>query len=98
VDFIKEDNRIYSLDENGKLIAEITFPNLSDTRVNIDHTFVDDSLRGRGVAAKLVLAAAETIRARKKKAVVTCPYAVKWFQKNQNFSDILEKTDISTHN
>lgn len=73
MDFIKEDNRIYSLDENGKLVAEITFPNLSDTAVNIDHTFVDDSLRGRGVAAKLVLAAAETIRARKKKRSSPAP-------------------------
>ena len=37
------DNRIYMNDENGKMIAEVTFPNLDDKTIVIDHTFVDDS-------------------------------------------------------
>ena len=37
------DNRIYMNDENGKMIAEVTFPNLDDNTIVIDHTFVDDS-------------------------------------------------------
>ena len=36
------DNRIYMNDENGKMIAEVTFPNLDDNTIVIDHTFVDD--------------------------------------------------------
>ena len=32
------DNRIYMNDENGKMIAEVTFPNLDDKTIVIDHT------------------------------------------------------------
>ncbi|MDU7337403.1 MAG: GNAT family N-acetyltransferase [Clostridium sp.] len=90
MEFTKEDNRIFSNDETGKLIAEITFPNISSTTVDINHTFVDDSLRGQGVAGKLMLAAVDSIRAQGKKAIATCPYAVAWFEKNNEFSNLLD--------
>ena len=96
MNFITEENRIYLNDENGRLIAEVVFPALSDTTVNITRTFVDESLRGQGVAGKLMEAAAKQLRAQKKKAVLTCPYAVKWFEKNSDFSDVVSGADIST--
>ncbi len=88
MDFIYEKNRIYLEDENGKTIAEVSFPSISGNVVNIDHTFVDDSLRGQGVAGKLLEAAAEKIRKENMKAFPTCSYAVKWFEKNQEYKDI----------
>ena len=39
-------------DENGKMVAEITY-SVSDKIIIIDHTFVDPSLRGQGIASKL---------------------------------------------
>lgn len=98
MEFIKESNRIFAQDETGTLIAEVTFPNKSATTVDINHTFVDDSLRGQGVAGKLLLAAVESIHAQNKKAVATCPYAVKWFEKNPEYSDLLSTEDISSNN
>lgn len=83
-------NRIYATNESGDTIAEITFPPVDNTTVNIDHTFVDGSLRGQGVAGKLVQAAAESLRRSGKKAVVTCSYAKTWFEKHPEFSDILK--------
>lgn len=97
MEFTKEANRIFANDETGTLIAEVTFPNISATTVDINHTFVDDSLRGQGVAGKLMLAAVGTIRAQGKRAVATCPYAVAWFQKNPEFSEILD-SKISSNN
>ena len=96
MNFIAEENRIYLNDENGELVAEVLFPALSDTTVDITRTFVDESLRGQGVAGKLMGAAARQLRAQGKKAVLTCPYAIKWFEKNSDFSDILSGADIST--
>ncbi|MDO4274244.1 MAG: GNAT family N-acetyltransferase [Eubacteriales bacterium] len=84
-------NRIYALNEKGDTIAEITFPPMDKDTVNIDHTFVDDSLRGQGVAGKLMLAAAESLRRSGKKAVPTCSYAQAWFEKHPEFADILKK-------
>ena len=78
------DNRIYMNDENGKMIAEVTFSNLDDNTIIIDHTFVDDSLRGQGIAAKLVLEVIDYARSTNKKIKATCSYAVKWFEKNKD--------------
>lgn len=50
MEFKTEDERIYATDADGKVIAEITFP-VSDGIVTIDHTFVDKSLRGQGIAS-----------------------------------------------
>ena len=44
---LEEKGRIYAVDANGKLLAEVTFPDDGNTAV-IDHTFVDESLRGQG--------------------------------------------------
>lgn len=94
MDFIYESNRIYRIDENNKVIAEVTFPSISDTMtsnntVNINHTFVDNSLRGQGVAGQLMVAVAKKLREENKKAILTCSYAISWFEKNDEYSDIL---------
>ena len=53
MEFLEEKGRIYAVDANGKLLAEVTFPDDGNTAV-IDHTFVDESLRGQGTASKLL--------------------------------------------
>ena len=90
MEFITEANRIYAQDASGKLLAEITFPDIDGGKVNIDHTFVDESLRGQGTASGLVEAAAQEIQRQGKKATVTCSYAIKWFERHSEYEDILE--------
>jgi predicted GNAT family acetyltransferase len=87
--FERQGNWIFSKNGDGDVIAEVTFPALRDGVVVIDHTFVDDSLRGRGIAGELVEAAYEAIKADGKKAVLTCPYAVKWFDDRPEKKDIV---------
>ena len=53
MEFQYEPNRIFMTDENGVLRAEIEFPDTDDNVFTITHTFVDDSLRGQGIAEKL---------------------------------------------
>lgn len=88
MEFQHEDGRIFALDPSGRLLAEVTFPSRGGVAV-IDHTFVDDSLRGQGVAGQLILAAVQQIRAAGLKAHPTCPYAVKWFSSHPEQSDLL---------
>ena len=80
-DMILEGNRIYMQDESGNMIAEITFPETAEGVFTIDHTFVDDSLRGQGIASKLVQAAVDEISSRGGKVEATCSYAVNWLAK-----------------
>ena len=45
MEFQREPGRIYA-EEEGRVIAEVTFPD-RDGAADIDHTFVDDTLRGQ---------------------------------------------------
>lgn len=85
MEFFTEKDRIYANDTFGKLIAEVTFPT-KDGISTIDHTFVDDSLRGQGIAGELVKLAADKILANGNKIAATCPYAVAWFQRHPEYS------------
>ena len=78
-----ETDRILQKDETGRVIAEITFPETSPGVFVIDHTFVDESLRGQGVASKLVQAAVDEIKKRGGKVEATCSYAKKWLSEHE---------------
>lgn len=82
MEFITESNRIYAEDTAGKLLAEITFPETSSGVCTIDHTFVDDSLRGQGIAGKLTEMAVSAIKAKNCKVTATCAYAQRWLEKH----------------
>ncbi len=83
MDFIKEDNRIYLENERKETIAEVTFYEIEDGIYNIDHTFVDDSLRGDGIGSKLVEEAVNMIKSKGYKVQATCPFASKWLSENK---------------
>ena len=83
------DGRIYMNDYAGNMIAEVTFTELDDNTILVDHTFVDDSLRGKGTAGKLMLEVIDYAKTHNKKIKASCSYAVKWFDKNKNeYKDI----------
>lgn len=83
MNFTVEKTRVYYNDEKGKTLAEVTFPETEKGVYTIDHTFVDESLRGQGVAGKLVEKAVETIKNNGGEVKATCSYAVKWLEKNK---------------
>ncbi len=82
---IEGENSIYYVDESGKILAEVTFPDITYGVVNINHTFVDESLRGQGIAGKLMEAVVKKLEEDNKKAYLTCSYAVKWFEANPQY-------------
>ncbi|MDR0528424.1 MAG: N-acetyltransferase [Zoogloeaceae bacterium] len=61
--------------------------------VVIDHTFVDDSLRGQGRAGELMLACREELLASGRAAIPLCPYAVAWFKKHPEKADVVALKD-----
>ena len=91
MDFTYYPNRIALLDGGGRAIAEITFPDIDEDTVDINHTFVDESLRGQGMAGKLMEAAVNQIQSQGKKAVPTCSYAVKWFEKHPEYNKLVKE-------
>jgi predicted GNAT family acetyltransferase len=80
----------FFLERDGKRLAEMTYT-VAGTRVIIDHTQVDDALRGTGTGAKLVRAAVEWARKENARLMPLCPYAKSVFEKTPEYSDVLAK-------
>ena len=89
MDYIYEENRIYSKTENDLLLAEVTFPSRDDLRVNVDHVYVDESLRGQGAASELMLLAYNYIKSKNLMIIAKCPYAIAWFKRHVEYQDIV---------
>lgn len=89
MEFIHENNRIAVYSTDNKVMAEVNFPKESDRTVNVNHTFVDDSLRGHGVAGKLMEELVSELRQSKVRAKLSCSYAVNWFEKHPECDDVL---------
>ena len=53
MEFIHNENQIVSFSDKGKPLAEITFPYIDAGTVEINHTFVDASLRGQGIGRQI---------------------------------------------
>ena len=82
MNFVKEENRIYLQNSENETVAEVTFYEIQEGVYNIDHTFVDESLRGQGIGNKLVQEAVNTIRKKGASVQATCPFASKWLEEN----------------
>lgn len=91
MEFTHNKNQIALYTEDGKLLAEITFPNINDKTVDINHTFVDQSLRGQGIAGKLMEELIQELENRNLTAIPTCSYAVKWFEKHPEHGNLLNQ-------
>jgi predicted GNAT family acetyltransferase len=91
MDFIHDQNKIYLNDNNNHMVAVVAFPRVADHVVNIDHTFVDSSLRGQGIAGMLMEAAVAYFRENNLKAKLSCSYAVKWFEEHPECGDVVAK-------
>lgn len=80
----EEKNRIYYTNEEGKMIAEIDFPLTQPNEITITHTFVDDSLRGQGMAKRLVEEVLELAKKNGYTLRASCSYARKYFENHPN--------------
>ena len=76
--------------QDGKRLAEMTY-SVAGSRVIIDHTHVDDTLRGKDVGRQLVRAAVEWARAENHRLLPLCPFARSVFDKTPEFADVLAK-------
>ena len=85
--FKQEKNRFY-LGDPVHPTAEITFEQISEDTLSVNHTFVDESLRGQGIAEKLLDAVADHARSGHKKLSATCSYARKKLDGSEKYRDI----------
>lgn len=89
MDYRVMSNAVEYVSDDGTVLAEVTFPEVEPGIVEVDHTFVDPSLRGQGIAGELLERATEAIGAQGLRARPTCSYAVRWFEKHHERGDLL---------
>jgi predicted GNAT family acetyltransferase len=79
----------FYIEENGEWIAEMTYFRSAPGVITIDHTEVDEKLRGEGIGEDLVKAGVEYARANNLKIRPVCPYAKKVIDATAEFHDVL---------
>lgn len=78
----------YQPDSAPQALAEMTGQERGAGELVIDHTFVDPSLRGQGIADQLMQAAADYARQQQRKIVPVCSYARRKMEKEEQYRDL----------
>ncbi len=82
----------FYVEENGKTVAEMTYSVVNPSLIIIDHTEVDESLKGKGAGLKLLNKLVEYARANTIKIIPLCPFAKSMFdKKHEEFKDVLRQ-------
>jgi len=93
-EFTHEKDRIVLYGDGNEVLAEITFREIEEGLVDINHTFVDESLRGQGIADKLMKELTHRLIDEGKRAVATCSYAESWLEKHEDIKKRLSRVKI----
>ena len=78
----------FFIERDGERLAVMSYT-VAGSRVIIDHTDVNDRLRGSGVGKKLVNAAVDWARKENARLMPLCPFAKTVFDKTPEYSDVL---------
>lgn len=90
MEFNHEDGRYFIDNADGVTLAEIIYPRIDDGKnVVIEHTFVDPSLRGQGIAGRLVKLVVDEARADDFKIEPLCTFAAGEFARRPEYADVL---------
>lgn len=79
----------FFIEENGEWLAEMTYVRAGESKIIIDHTEVDDSLKGNGVGKDLVAEGVKFARENNLKIVATCTFAKAELEKHPEYADVL---------
>ena len=81
---------MFFVEFDGEVAAEMVYSTASGDKMIIEHTEVDDVLRGRNIGYELVHAGVEYARHHHLKIIPICPFARAVFDKKPDFRDVLE--------
>ena len=79
----------FHLLQNGKRVGEMTYSRTNPSLVVVDHTYVDPSLRGQGMAQHLQDALVAWARDTGTKVVPVCSYVKVQFSRDPSIRDVM---------
>jgi len=89
MEFLVEKNKI-NYKENGKELAYVLLDYTPDELVVLEKVFVDQSLRGQGIASKIMQFTADYFKDEKRVVVPLCSYANTWYLKHEDYMDFVK--------
>ena len=78
----------FAVEEDGRLLGELTYSRAGDALVILDHTAVSAVARGTGTGRTLVDAAVAWARETGTRLMPLCPYARSVFEKDPTLADV----------
>lgn len=84
-----QNGEFFSLNESGERIAEISYVWSNDRLIIANHTWVDNALRGQGVARQLLDQLVKFAREQQLKIVGTCSYVELMLKRDKNLADVV---------
>ncbi len=84
-----QDGAFY-IQKNDDVLAEMTYHMNGKNTMVIDHTEVDESLRGRNIGFELVKEGVEYARREGLKIIPVCKFAKSVFDRKEELRDVLE--------
>lgn len=79
----------FFIQEGAKRFAEMVYVMAGPQKMIIEHTEVDESLKGQGIGAKLLEELVDFVRKEKIKVIPLCPFAKATFKKRTDLQDVL---------
>ncbi|MCB0669998.1 MAG: N-acetyltransferase [Saprospiraceae bacterium] len=79
----------FFIEESGDRLAAMEFSMAGTDKMIIDHTEVDDRLRGKGAGRILLNHLVDFVRENNIKVIPLCPFARSVFQKDSSIRDVL---------
>jgi len=81
----------FFIEKDGEWIAEMTYQREGARKMVVDHTEVDESLRGKGVGEELVEEAVKYARENNLLIKPTCPFVKSVLEKSEDYEDVLTR-------
>ncbi|PWT98750.1 MAG: GNAT family N-acetyltransferase [Bacteroidetes bacterium] len=82
---------MFYVGDDGNIVAELVYSMAAPDKMVIEHTEVDESLKGKSVGLELVSTAVEYARSHQIKIVPLCPFAKSVIADRPGMQDVLYK-------
>jgi uncharacterized protein len=86
----REQEGAFYIQDGEDILAEMTYKLNGENTMVIDHTEVDERLRGKNIGYELVHRGVEFARSEGLQIVPTCEFAKSVFEREEEFKDVLK--------
>ena len=80
---------MFYIEQDGKVVAEMTYVWAGTGKIIINHTEVNEILKGQGAGKQMLSKAVEFVRENGLKIIPLCPFVKSVFDKTPEYDDVL---------